>query len=185
MFKGASSFNQPLGTWNISSVTYMGGMLSDSGLSTTNYEATLIGWSLREELQNNVTLGADNLNYCSVQAQNARQKIINDFNWTIEGDANSCSKTAAKSTKKETTTLKNSLTSLKIFPNPATETISVQYDNNPLTSSYTLKVLDLSGKVLLEQNDANTIRVSSLKKGAYLLQTQNELERKTLQFIKE
>jgi surface protein len=60
MFNGASAFNQSLSSWNVSLVTNMQNMLSNSALSSANYAATLIGWSL-QSVKPNVSLGASGL----------------------------------------------------------------------------------------------------------------------------
>ncbi|GAB5472079.1 MAG: hypothetical protein Mars2KO_01780 [Maribacter sp.] len=81
MFLRASSFNQKLNNWNISSAKELDAMFDGSNLSGTNYDQTLIGWSSLTSLQNSVSLGAFEIEYC--QAEEARQKLIDDFGWTI------------------------------------------------------------------------------------------------------
>lgn len=88
MFNNASSFNQNLGSWNISSVTNMTSMLGGSGISTINYDATLIGWAA-QSVQPNVTLTATGLRYCN--SEMARNSLITTYNWTITGDILFCS----------------------------------------------------------------------------------------------
>jgi len=68
----------------VSNVTNMETMLSNSGISTVNYDALLQGWSA-QNLQSNLNLGAHDLNYCNAEAE--RQSLIDNFGWTIEGDA--------------------------------------------------------------------------------------------------
>ncbi|WP_136465690.1 BspA family leucine-rich repeat surface protein [Flagellimonas onchidii] len=48
MFEAATSFNQSLGAWDISSIANMTGMLNNSGMSSENFGATLIGWAPAE-----------------------------------------------------------------------------------------------------------------------------------------
>ena len=60
MFYSAKSFNRDLSSWNVSSVSHMYGMLSESGLSVTNYDNTLIGWAA-QSLQSGVLFGAEGL----------------------------------------------------------------------------------------------------------------------------
>ncbi|PIB26896.1 BspA family leucine-rich repeat surface protein [Maribacter sp. 4G9] len=112
MFRGALIFNQPLSNWNTANVTNMGRMfeeattfdhnigmwpignvsnmdlmLSNSGLSQTNYDNTLIGWAA-QTVQSNVSLGATNLTYCD--GRDARQELMDTHNWNITGDSINC-----------------------------------------------------------------------------------------------
>ncbi|NBX81580.1 BspA family leucine-rich repeat surface protein, partial [bacterium] len=45
MFSGASAFNQNLSLWNVVNVTNMSQMFTSSGLTRTNYDPILLGWS--------------------------------------------------------------------------------------------------------------------------------------------
>jgi hypothetical protein len=48
MFASALAFNQPLSGWNMAAVMNLTGMLSGgAGLSTSNYNALLLGWAAR------------------------------------------------------------------------------------------------------------------------------------------
>ncbi|MCB9033303.1 MAG: BspA family leucine-rich repeat surface protein [Chitinophagales bacterium] len=87
MFENASSFNQNLGTWDISNVADMTNMLDNTALSLANYDNILIGWEA-QTVQNNVSLGALNLNYCA--GATARQNLIDNSSWTITGDNLMC-----------------------------------------------------------------------------------------------
>ncbi len=82
MFWVASNFDQPLGSWNISQVSNMMGMFIDVSLSTFNYDQLLRGWASLPTLSQGVTFNAGNSTYSS-SAQNARNKLIKIYNWTI------------------------------------------------------------------------------------------------------
>jgi len=88
MFNSTPAFDQDLSGFEISSVTSMTDMLSNSSLSTANYDATLIGWESQTVL-NNVPLGADGLTYCLAGDQ--RNDLINNNSWVITGDSLGCS----------------------------------------------------------------------------------------------
>ena len=83
MLNGATTFDQDLSAWDISSVEHMDYMLDLSGISTTNYDATLISWSA-QSVQSGITLGSTGLEYC--EGEPYRQSLIDDHDWTINGD---------------------------------------------------------------------------------------------------
>lgn len=86
-FDGAAKFDQNLGDWDISSVGDMTNILKQSGLSKSNYDATLIGWA-NKNVKDNITVGADGLKYCGGTA--ARLSLISNHSWTFVGDINDC-----------------------------------------------------------------------------------------------
>ncbi len=85
MFLGATSFAQDLSTWDVSKVRNMGNMLTNTNISTVNYDKLLIAWAALPDLESNVTLGAGGLGYCG--GTRARDILINDKGWTITGDS--------------------------------------------------------------------------------------------------
>ncbi len=82
MFSGALNFNQNISSWDVSSVTDMSYIFAGDTLSTINYDNLLIGWS-QLSLQSNVTFNAGYSQYSSGTAANARDYIINTYNWSI------------------------------------------------------------------------------------------------------
>ncbi|MFY0608668.1 MAG: BspA family leucine-rich repeat surface protein [Cyclobacteriaceae bacterium] len=90
MFDGSVSFDQNLGSWDIGSALFMTNMLTNSAMSTTNYEATLAGWaddnSGTETIPTGITLGANGLTYTST-GQASRDILTGSFSWAIIGDA--------------------------------------------------------------------------------------------------
>jgi len=94
MFSSTNTFNQNIGGWDVSSVTKMGGMFdrasavtdmnnmfNATALSTSNYDALLIGWSSLI-LENGVFFGAGDSTY-SVAAEAAKNTMTTNFGWTI------------------------------------------------------------------------------------------------------
>ena len=84
MFRGATVFNQSIHDWDISQVNNMTSMMDDSNLSTPRYDLILQRWS-NLMVQSNVTFGARGLEYSNA-GESARQKLIDDFNWSFVGD---------------------------------------------------------------------------------------------------
>src|SRR3990167_7055423 len=87
VFSQATAFNRSLSAWNISQINTMSFMLSNTGLSVENYDATLTGWASRP-VPSGIALVATALQYCHATAD--RQKLIDDSHWTITGDKTSC-----------------------------------------------------------------------------------------------
>lgn len=112
MFGSAIAFNQPLGNWDTSGVTHTNGMFHDANafdqdlsswdvsvlrsseemfsnitLSTTNYDALLIGWDT-QDLQLDVIFDGGNSHYC--YGESARQNMIDGDGWTITDGGKSC-----------------------------------------------------------------------------------------------
>lgn len=66
------------------------------------------------------------------------------------------------------------LVSLNVYPNPATEHLTVQLSDN---AEYTVAMFDAQGKVVYEQSGlvmAHTIAVNEMERGAYLLKVVKE-----------
>jgi surface protein len=86
MFSNAGSFDQDLSGWDVSNVTTFdnpefGGFLEGVQLSSSNYDALLIGWE-QLDLQDEITFNAGTSQYTKA-GEEARQSIITDDNWTI------------------------------------------------------------------------------------------------------
>jgi surface protein len=82
MFRDATMFDQNLGRWTIPALGSATGMLIGSGLSTENYDATLIGWAA-QPTQRDLVLQAGNIQY-SAAAASARDVLIGERDWVIE-----------------------------------------------------------------------------------------------------
>ena len=82
MFDRALSFDQNLGSWDISSVMYANNFFFNThGLSTSNYDSTLIGWST-QNVQNGVNISFGNSRYSIGSPTLARMALISK-GWTI------------------------------------------------------------------------------------------------------
>ena len=88
MFKGTSNFDQNVGNWDVSTVETFtdgaAGVFEEAGLSSTNYDRTLIGWA-RQNLKNGLTITADGITYCD--AGPFRAHLQGEFGWTFSGDS--------------------------------------------------------------------------------------------------
>jgi len=93
MFYNAESFDQDVSDWDVTKVKpsvtrYYGmeGMFQGANLSSANYDKLLISWS-NQNVQRNIILSAPSVKY-SAAAVAARNKLVNNFGWTIRDAGN-------------------------------------------------------------------------------------------------
>ncbi|NME69782.1 BspA family leucine-rich repeat surface protein [Flammeovirga aprica] len=95
MFNGATSFNRDLSNWDISTAINVTAMLTNSGISSENYDKLLNSWS---NLDLHYGLRFDvSSSYC--EGSDARASIINNFGWTIYDYGKSCGAGSGARTK--------------------------------------------------------------------------------------
>lgn len=78
----AGSFNQDISEWKLHSVTTIDRLFDGSIMSNQNYSKALIKWSSDSKTVPYLESSAYNITY-NQDAIEARQKLIDDFNWTI------------------------------------------------------------------------------------------------------
>ncbi len=83
MFANCSAFNQNLGAWKLKACKYLD--LSNCGISIENYSKSLISWAALSNIIEGLKLDATGLKY-STEAKKAREKLVNEKHWHIEGD---------------------------------------------------------------------------------------------------
>jgi len=86
LLDGASNFNQDISAWQIDSLTDASGMIDDTAMSTSNYDALLQSWDTQAGNKNvtGVQLGAAGVTFSAGSAAaTARDSLINDHGWTI------------------------------------------------------------------------------------------------------
>jgi len=83
MFKRCISFDRNLGSWNISALTNAHRMFQHVTLSTSNYDALLLGWEDQLRNESVVFDGGDSKFNLRSEAGKARRRLINFDNWSI------------------------------------------------------------------------------------------------------
>jgi hypothetical protein len=185
MFYLGSSLDYDFGSWDISNVTQMDGMLSNTNLSDLNYEKTLNGWSQQTGIQSNVTLGANGLMYCDATGRDVLTDTnVGGLSWTINGDsqATNCNRSSTSNSSSNSTATIEPLKNLSIHPNPVNERIYITglpENRNNLS----IQVVDVAGRTVLHVKNQDQIDVSSLKAGVYFVQIVGERQF-TTKFVK-
>jgi len=80
MFRNTVNFDKDISNWNVSNVTDANSMFTGATLSTTNYDALLIGWNT-QNLQPNVRFSGGFSQYCD--GVSARANMIASDTWII------------------------------------------------------------------------------------------------------
>jgi surface protein len=169
MFRRATVFNQPLNEWDITSVAVMTNMFDNSGLSTDNYDSLLNSWS-QKNVKSNVLFGANELTYCN--GEDARQTLIDDKGWLFTGDQLDCSTASVDD--------QNQL-DISIYPNPTSDVIYIDGNYTRLK----VVVYDILGKQVIKESITNSVDISQLEKGVYILQLSDGAKLTTQRIIKK
>ena len=82
MFYYATSFNQPVGDWDVNNVTNMSNIFNGVTLSTANYNHLLKGWGT-QALKEGISFHGGSSKYSVGEPSDARQHIIDTYGWTI------------------------------------------------------------------------------------------------------
>ncbi|MDR9418276.1 BspA family leucine-rich repeat surface protein [Gracilimonas sp.] len=174
MFAGAESFDADLSNWYITNLLHysgagLEGFLEGAKLSTENYDALLIGWS-GMDLTRDANFHAGNSEYTEA-AEEARQKIIDEFGWTITDGG----KTTATNTENKNDAIPEHFALEQNYPNPFNPSTTTKYAI-PEVAEVRLAVYDLLGRevtaLVKERQSAGVHTVSfdasSLSSGTYI-----------------
>ena len=83
MFDNATAFNQDISNWDINQVTTFSNFMPGVTLSTTNYDALLVGWEAQAPTSGlSVNFGNSKYTLGSAAAT-ARASLISTYGWTI------------------------------------------------------------------------------------------------------
>ncbi|MFT6200659.1 MAG: surface protein [Vicingaceae bacterium] len=175
MFLNAKAFDRNLGSWDLSSLGVVAyNTFDSSGISTANYDSTLIAWNSKYR-NRNVTIGASDITYCSSAA--ARISLIAN-GWTFIGDT--ISPTCVVTELKEQNTAHEN--SFKIFPNPTNgiTNLEIMYTESEQSVLIYNQMGQMVRKVRITEGK-NKMDLSYLTNGIYYLRIGNESEKIVVQ----
>jgi hypothetical protein len=171
MFEESSAFDQNLGSWDIIKVSDMSYMFYNATLSIENYDALLKGWSTLP-LQQGVLFDGGNSNFCNSEAE--RQKIVDDFGWTITDGGKDCTSLGVDD--------EILAQGLNMYPNPTANTLTFEsklpIEKVEIYSILGQKVKDINTKF-------NSVSTENLSKGLYLTRIYSEKGVAVRKLIKE
>ncbi len=174
MFQNATAFDQNIGSWNLRKVSDMTDMFIGVTLSTANYDNLLIGWAA-QTLKSTVVFNGGNSKYSSGAAAAARAVLTGTYGWTIT-DGGQEIPSAVTSTD---------VNNLSIYPNPTNGIVHLDLVGKRIQN---LKIVDVTGKIIAENNRVNpteTIDLSNFANGLYLIILQTENGTQPFKLIKE
>ena len=143
-------------------------MFQDSGLSTTNYDNILIGWS-QQNVQQNVLLDASTY-YCLADSE--RQSLINNYGWTIIDLGIDPSCTAS--------TEEIDFNQIILYPNPVSDILNIQGSSSELS----IIIYNVQGKQIMKSEIFDSLDLSCLNPGIYLAEISDGINSTTKRIIK-
>jgi len=121
-------------------------------LSTENYDSLLTGWS-RQTVKSNVKFHGGNSKYSTGPAENARQNLIDNYNWTITDGGGAVAIIPIDKPQKDT------VKTVAIYPNPVNrnaDAVNIVIPSN-LSGEWDIKILDAVGN-LIDKSSFNANR---------------------------
>ncbi|MDG2436125.1 MAG: BspA family leucine-rich repeat surface protein, partial [Polaribacter sp.] len=167
IFDGATSFNQDISAWKLKPLINLSNMFDNSGLSTENYDTFLIHLA-SSNLGNDIVLGAIGINYCN--GKDARDILVWNFGWSITDAGLDCSSLSLESNN----------VSYSIYPNPTNSEINIKGNLNYLEIS----IYNVLGKKVLVENNSDKIDVRQLPSGTYIIRIFDGERQTNKKFIK-
>ena len=146
----------------------MNDIFNGAGLSSDNYDRLLNSWS-ELNLTQNIEFGAQRINYCN--GADARQRLIDDFGWTITDGGLDCATAGVED---------ENLLTISIYPNPVKDKLYIQ----GLSNTSKVSINNVLGKLVLSETTKSEIDVDNLQSGIYIIKIVDEQKEIIRKFIK-
>jgi len=161
----------------VSKVTNMSYMFSNTGISVSNFDATIIGWYTNATSFPSNIYFSGNVAYCG-----SRDWLFifeRDFGWTIPTDEDGvsdvfyldCSTASIDDTENILFT---------VYPNPTDNTLFISGNDTPISVS----IYNVLGKEVISIKNTNTINVQALPSGVYTIRISDGVGQTNRKFIK-
>jgi len=178
MFYGALSFNQDIGDWDISRVSFMFMIFQYTGISVSNFDFTIIGW------YNNATTIPTNIRFTGnvgfCQSGDLLYDLINKFGWEIPISGSSYSLQSFYPDCSTTGVDDQNQLDISIYPNPTNDKLFIQ----GLSDATKVSIYNVLGKLVLSQTISKEIDVNNLQSGIYIIKIADEQKEIVRKFIK-
>jgi photosystem II stability/assembly factor-like uncharacterized protein len=76
-------------------------------------------------------------------------------------------------------------TEISVFPNPCSEKITISFKSFITSENFTIDIYSLSGKKLISASNAESVDISTIQSGVYILKVQSKMSTWTKKIIKE
>ena len=143
-------------------------MFDNSGLSKTNYDALLNGWS-QQTVQQGVPFGAAGVAYCD--GADARQDLIDTYNWIFTDAGLDCSTLGLE---------EQNLLAISVYPNPAKDKLCILGLSKPLK----VLIYNVLGKLVFSETTSSEVDLEGLQTGVYIVKIRDQQKETTRKFIK-
>ena len=192
MFRSANHFDQDLGNWDIGSLLNTGSSnrgledmftgFTNTGLSRSNYDNTLIGWNTDssnidgdgiDDIPHGIVFNGGNSVYCNGEA--ARINLATTHGWTITDGGLDCLTVSTSDF--------DVASEIKMYPNPSDNLIHFEGKLNTLKG---IEIYSLHGqKVMTVNNDFHKVNISQLPSATYFVRFLSDRSVRTVKLIKK